>query len=93
MAMKNLGSGTTGTIYTVPASMETVLTIGVTNPAVTTNIVKIIVSGAVIEEQVYLDAGGVLERSGIAMAATENIEVSSDNGDAIFTCYGIEQGV
>ena len=93
---KKLGSAvptaaTLTTIYTVPALTSVVFNISASNTAATTATIKIIVGGDIIEDNVVLDEGGLLERSGVIAEAGEAIIVAASEDGVSFRAYGIEE--
>jgi len=105
MAWKKLGAAdlaaTTNTsVYTVPASTESIVTVSVVNREAvgTTRTIRLAVaeSGTPgdedwIEYGVELDGGEVLERTGIHMDATKVLVAYASGDDVSVVAYGNER--
>lgn len=89
---------TNTTIYTVPAGKTAVATVSLCNTSATAITVRLALSvsstpvdGEYIEYDVSIPAGGVLERGGIVLAATQNIVVRSSATGINATVWGYEE--
>ncbi|KKN73938.1 hypothetical protein LCGC14_0395030 [marine sediment metagenome] len=105
MASGRLGavdlSATTNTsIYTVPASTVAVVNVNVCNRNASAIVIRLMhLNGAIgtlavedyIEYDVTIAANGVLERTGIVMAATHVIGAYSDTANVTVQVHGIER--
>ena len=100
LGVADLAATTDTSLYTVPASTITTTNISLCNRNGTSVKVRIaVVDGAIgvvanedyIEYDVTLAANGVLERTGIVMAATQTILVRSDTANVSAVCWGFEE--
>lgn len=103
MAIKKLGAAaptaaTNTTIYTVPASKGAVATINLVNTGSSTITVRVAISATGtptssewIEYGAQIAASGVLERTGIAMSAAENVVVYTDIATLAVRIHGVEE--
>ncbi len=92
-----LSAATYTTVYTVPATTFTVLSINVLNRGTTAVSVRVaLAAGATpttaefIEYDVSIGANGVLERTGIMMDATKRLVVYASNANVSVNAFGIE---
>jgi len=97
LGVADLSAATNTTLYTVPATTFTVLTVNLVNRAATAATVRIAVSTSAtpadseyIEYDVSLSAKGVLERTGIVMDAGKLLVVRSSAVSVSAVAYGIE---
>ena len=97
-----LVGATTTTVYTVPASTLGVLNINIVNRDTTNSAnVRVALTTAssvsdpgdaeYIEYGAEIPAKGVLERTGIALDATNNVVVYDAQGTCSVSVYGLEQ--
>ena len=93
----NLSGTTNTTIYTVPSDTYTVATLSVCNRNATAIDVRVAVGTTdtpadadYIEYGVEVVGNGVLERTGIVLAAGQKIVVYSTSGSTSAVVYGIE---
>jgi hypothetical protein len=107
MASGRLGAAdlvaTTDTsLYTVPASTLSVVNVSICNRGAVSVAVRIaVVDGAIgvvanedyIEFDTVIVANGVLERTGIVMAATHSLLVRSDTANVSAVAWGFEDAV
>ena len=96
----DLAATTNTSIYTVPASTVATVSVNVVNRNATAVVIRLMhLNGAIgtlavedyIEYDVTLNAGGVLERTGIVMAATHVIGAYSDTANVTVQVYGWEE--
>ena len=92
-----LTAATNTTVYTVPPSIFTVLSVNVCNRGTTTAAVRLALAASstptnaeYIEYDVQIGANGVLERTGIMMNAGKNLVVYANNSNVTVTAFGIE---
>jgi hypothetical protein len=97
LGVADLSAATNTTLYTVPATTFTVLTVNLVNRAATAATVRIAVSTSAtpadseyIEYDVSLSSKGVLERTGIVMDAGKLLVVRSSAVSVSAVAYGIE---
>jgi hypothetical protein len=96
-----LSATTLTTVYTVPASTLAVVNINVVNRSTSaTADVRIALASTAtpsnaeyIEYDATVPARGVLERTGIAMQATEKVVVYASTANCSVNVYGLEQTV
>ncbi len=93
-------AGVATTVYTVPASTLSVVTISCVNRGTSAATVRIaLASTATPTDQEYIEYGavvpsaGVLERNGVALEAGKRVNVFSSSADTSFNVYGLEQTV
>lgn len=96
MASKKLGSaisvaGVPATVYTAPALKSAVFNINVCNTGTEVSLVTISVGGDVIEYNVPISIGGVLERTALIAGAGEAIIVTADKASVVTRIYGMEE--
>ena len=98
----SLAATTNTAIYTVPASTVAVVNVSICNRNAVPATVRLMhLDGAIgtlavedyIEYSVTIPANGVLERTGIVMAATHVIGGFSFQSGVTFQVYGIERAV
>jgi hypothetical protein len=97
-----LSTSTNTTVYTVPASTLAVVNINIVNRS-TSSTAEVRVALATtagsptnaeyIEFDAVIPVRGVLERTGIALQATENIVVFASTANCSVSVYGLEQAV
>ena len=97
LGVADLAAATNTTLYTVPATTFTVLTVNLVNRGATSATVRIAVASSAtpadseyIEYDVSLSAKGVLERTGIVMDAGKLLVVRSSAVSVNAVAYGIE---
>lgn len=97
LGVADLAAATNTTLYTVPASTFSVVTVSVCNRGATAANVQIAVSATAtpaaseyIEFDVSLAAKGVIERTGIVMDAGKFLVVRSNAINVNAVVYGIE---
>ena len=96
-----LSATTLTTVYTVPASTLAVVNINVVNRSTSaTADVRIALAATAtpsnaeyIEYDATIPARGVLERTGIALQATEKVVVYASTANCSINVYGLEQTV
>lgn len=95
-----LSATTNTTIYVVPASTYSVVTVNVVNRGASSAAIRLAVSSSAnptdneyIEYDTVLPAKNVLERTGIVAEAGRQIIVYSDTASVTASAYGIEQEV
>lgn len=84
-------------VYIVPASTFTVLSVSILNRATTTATVRVAIAESTtptnaewIEYDVSIGGSGVLERTGIMMNAGKQLVVRASNANISVSCFGIE---
>jgi len=92
-----LAATTNTSVYVVPASTFTVLSVSILNRATTTATVRVALADSTtptnaewIEYNIELGASGVLERTGIMMNAGKQLVVYASNANVSVSCFGIE---
>ena len=97
LGVADLAAATNTTLYTVPASTFSVVTVSVCNRGASAAAVRIAVASSAspadaeyIEYDVELLASGVLERTGLVLAASQRIVVYASATDITAVVYGIE---
>ena len=97
LGVADLSAATNTTLYTVPASTFSVVTVSVCNRGATAATVRIAIAASAspsdseyIEYDVSLAAKGVLERTGIVMDAGKLLVVRSSAISVNAVVYGIE---
>ena len=95
-----LSATTNTTIYTVPASTYSVVTVNIVNRGTTSAAVRLAVSSSAnpanneyLEFDTVLPAKNVLERTGIVAEAGRQVIVYTDSASVTASAYGIEQEV
>jgi len=96
-----LSATTLTTVYTVPASTLAVININVVNrsTSATADVRVALASTATPDTSEYIEfdatipARGVLERTGIALQAAENVIVYASTANCSVNVYGLEQSV
>lgn len=96
-----LSATTLTTVYTVPASTLAVVNINVVNRSTSaTADVRVALAATAtpttaeyIEFDATIPARGVLERTGIALQATEKVVVYASTANCSVNVYGLEQSV
>ena len=97
LGIADLTAATNTTLYTVPATTFSVLSVNICNRGSSTANVRVAiaaaatpVNGEYIEYDAQVLPNGVLERTGIIADAAKLIVVRSSNNDVSATAYGIE---
>ena len=97
LGIADLTAATNTTLYTVPATTFSVLSVNICNRGSSTANVRIAIAAAAtplngeyIEYDAQVLPNGVLERTGIIADAAKLIVVRSSNNDVSATAYGIE---
>ena len=92
-----LAATTNTTVYTVPATTCTVLSLAVVNRGTTTVSVRVALASAstptsaeYIEYDAQIGPGGTLERTGIMMNAGKLLVCYASNANVSVTAFGIE---
>lgn len=92
-----LSAATNTTIYTVPATTFTVMSVSVCNRGATTASVRIALASAAtptnaeyIEFDAQIGSNGVLERTGIMMNAGKLLVVYTNSANVSVSAFGIE---
>ena len=96
-----LSATTNTTVYTVPASTLAIVNVNVVNrsSSAAASVRVALASTATpqtsewIEYDASVPSNGVLERSGIAMNASERVVVYASTADCSVSVYGLEQSV
>lgn len=90
-------AATNYTVYTVPASVFSVVSVNICNRGNSATNVRIAIADSAtptddeyIEYDVEIGPKGVLERTGIIMAATQNVVVRSTQANVSAVVFGIE---
>ena len=98
----SLAATTNTSIYVVPASTVAVVNINVCNRNATAIVLRLMhLNGAIgtlavedyIEYDITIPANGILERTGIVMAATHVVGAYSDTANVTVQVHGIERAV
>jgi len=97
LGVADLAAATNTTLYTVPASTFSVVTVSVCNRGASAATIRIAVATSAtpadseyIEYDVSLSAKGVVERTGIVMDAGKLLVVRSNSTSVSAVAYGIE---
>ncbi len=97
LGVADLAAATNTTLYTVPASTFSVVTVSVCNRGATATTIQVAVSSTAspsaseyIEFDCSLAAKGVLERTGVVMDAGKLLVVRSNAASVNAVVYGIE---
>lgn len=97
LGIADLTAATNTTLYTVPATTFSVISVNICNRGSSTANVRVAiaaaatpVNGEYIEYDAQVLPNGVLERTGIIADAAKLIVVRSSNNDVSATAYGIE---
>ncbi len=97
LGVADLAAATNTTLYTVPASTFSVITVNMVNRGASAATVRIAVASTAspadseyIEYDVNLSAKGVIERTGIVMDAGKLLVVRSSATSVNAVAYGIE---
>ncbi|MCP4343300.1 MAG: hypothetical protein GY799_31600, partial [Desulfobulbaceae bacterium] len=98
----DLNATTNTTVYTVPASTVSVVNVNICNRNASSIVVRLAhLNGAIgtlgnedyIEYDETIGANGILERTGIAMAATHTIMAYSDTANVSVQVWGLEEAI
>jgi hypothetical protein len=97
LAAIDMPAGTYTQVYECPTTTFAVVTVSVCNRGTTSSLIRLTVSDTFppsnpdyIEFDVSLAANGVLERTGIVLAAGQKISARSSAANVSFVVYGIE---
>jgi hypothetical protein len=97
LGVADLSAATNTTLYTVPATTFSVITVNIVNRSASAVTIRVAVASAAtpadseyIEYDVSLAAKGVLERTGIVMDAGKLLVVRSSATSVNAVAYGIE---
>jgi len=97
LASLDISAGTYTQIYECPGTTFAVVTVSVCNRGNTASLIRLTLSDTFppgtpdyIEFDTSLAAKGVLERTGIVLAAGQKISARSTSADVSFVVYGIE---
>ena len=97
LGVADLSAATNTTLYTVPATTFSVITVNIVNRSASAVTIRVAVAAAAspadseyIEYDVSLAAKGVLERTGIVMDAGKLLVVRSSATSVNAVAYGIE---
>jgi hypothetical protein len=97
LASLDIPAGTYTQVYQCPTTTFAVVTVSVCNRGTTPSLIRLTVSDTFppgapdyIEFDVSLAANGVLERTGIVLAAGQRISARSSATNVSFVVYGIE---
>lgn len=97
LAGVNISAATYTNIYQCPSATFAVVTINVCNRSATASDIRLTVGDSFpptatdyIEYDTSLSANGVLERTGIVLAAGQYISARSSGADVTISVYGIE---
>jgi len=97
LGMADLSAAANATLYNCPDNTFAVVTVSLCNRSASSAAVRIAVADAAtptdseyIEYDATVLAKGVLERTGIVLAATQKIVVRSSAAGTSAVCYGIE---
>jgi hypothetical protein len=97
LGVADLSAATNTTLYTVPASTFSVVTISVVNRGASSATIRIAVASSAtpadseyIEYDTSLSAKGVLERTGVVLDAGKLLVVRSNSASVNAVVYGIE---
>jgi len=98
----DLAATTNTSIYTVPASIVSIVNVNICNRNASAIVVRLMhLNGAIgtlaVEDYIEYDetiaANGILERTGIVMAATHVIGAYSDTANVTVQVHGVERAV
>jgi len=97
LGAEDLAGTTDTTVYTVPASTFSVVTISVCNRSSSDRLIRLAVAdddtptnAEYIEYDVNLIANGVLERTGVVIDAGKKVVARANSTDVSVVVYGIE---
>lgn len=97
LGQASLTAGTNSTIYTVPATTFSIVSVHICNRGTTTATVRLALAssatptnGEYIEFDAQLDTYGTLERTGIVMNAGKLLVAYSNSSNVSVTAFGIE---
>jgi hypothetical protein len=97
LGVADLSAATNTTLYTVPASTFSVVTISVVNRGASSATIRIAIASSAtpadseyIEYDTSLSAKGVLERTGVVLDAGKLLVVRSNSASVNAVVYGIE---
>ena len=97
LGVADLSAATNTTLYTVPASTFSVVTVSVVNRGASSATIRIAIASSAtpadseyIEYDTSLSAKGVLERTGVVLDAGKLLVVRSNSASVNAVVYGIE---
>jgi hypothetical protein len=97
LGVADLSAATNTTLYTVPASTFSVITVSVVNRGASSATIRIAIASSAtpadseyIEYDTSLSAKGVLERTGVVLDAGKLLVVRSNSASVNAVVYGIE---
>ena len=100
LAASNLAAAQNVALYTVPADRRAVLTVSLCNRAAASAKVRLALTAGGdptdadwLEYDASLTGSGVLERTGLALAAGQKVFVRSDTATVSASAYGVEETV
>lgn len=100
LGIANLSAGITTTVYIVPASILSAISLNMVNTSSVDAYVRVSIStsntpvtGEYIEYDTKLNPSGVIERTGITMSTGEYLVFRSDVSNVNVRVYGIEEAI
>lgn len=96
----NITSSSLTTVYTVPVDYFAVVSVNIVNRLNVPQTIRLAASSIAtptdaewIEYDVQIDAKGVIERTGLVLAATNNVVVRASTGQVSVVVFGVENPV